>query len=320
MATPTHRKCRGRQLGNAVLQNDDGAPAPRLGGRQGRGKRLPTSMAALTAPLMGTDPPETRRSRPQSFGHHPAFSAGARLLIESAALGDVASVSQSLAKGVDPNVGDYDGRTALHVAATLGQMRVVEALLRSPTALVDVFDRWGKTPLQDASENGHEAVATFLRAHGATVKSAKAAKLLCTAAAAGNIDRLVRLLAEGSDINVSDYDGRTALHLAASEGHAPAVRWLLLHGANAKALDRFGGSPLDDSYREDRHEVRQILQQSSAHTAGRASIASVAPQQQAEEAPVVRSASAPLPPQLPPPDESPPVPVCRAPHVMSDSS
>jgi len=48
------------------------------------------------------------------------------LLIESAALGDVASVSQSLAKGVDPNVGDYDGRTALHVAATLGQMRVVE--------------------------------------------------------------------------------------------------------------------------------------------------------------------------------------------------
>ena len=158
------------------------------------------------------------------------------MLIESAALGDVASVSQSLAKGVDPNVGDYDGRTALHVAATLGQMRVVEALLRSPTALVDVFDRWGKTPLQDASENGHEAVATFLRAHGATVKSAKAAKLLCTAAAAGNIDRLVRLLAEGSDINVSDYDG-TALHLAASEGHAPAVRWLLLHGANAKALD-----------------------------------------------------------------------------------
>ena len=95
-------------------------------------------------------------------------------------------------------------------------------------------------------------MATFLRAHGATVKSAKAAKLLCTAAAAGNIDRLVRLLAEGSDINVSDYDGRTALHLAASEGHAPAVRWLLLHGANAKALDRFGGSPLDDSYREDR--------------------------------------------------------------------
>lgn len=70
------------------------------------------------------------------------------------------------------------------------------------------------------------------------------------------------------------------------------------------------------------HEVRQILQQSSAHTAGRASIASVAPQQQAEEAPVVRSASAPLPPQLPPPDESPPVPVSRAvrPHVMSDSS
>ena len=156
-AMPPSLGQRGRQLGNAVLQNDDGAPAPRLGGRQGRGKRLPTSMAALTAPLMGTDPPETRRSRPQSFGHHPAFSAGARLLIESAALGDVASVSQSLAKGVDPNVGDYDGRTALHVAATLGQMRVVEALLRSPTALVDVFDRWGKTPLQDASENGHDS-------------------------------------------------------------------------------------------------------------------------------------------------------------------
>ena len=124
-------------------------------------------------------------------------------------------------------------------------------------------------------------------------------------------------LARGWERGATPLRRRTALHLAASEGHAPAVRWLLLHGANAKALDGSAARLWTTHIaRTGSHEVRQILQQSSAHTAGRASIASVAPQQQAEEAPVVRSASAPLPPQLPPPDESPPVPVSTTPrHV-----
>ena len=39
---------------------------------------------------------------------------------------------------------------------------------------------------------------------------------------------------------MGDYDQRTALHLAASEGHAEVVRWLLDHRARRNVLDRFG--------------------------------------------------------------------------------
>ena len=109
----------------------------------------------------------------QSFSQCVELSAGTRLLIESASLGDVSSVANSLAKGVDPNQGDYDGRTALHLAANLGKFDVVRCLLKHPSIVVDVFDRWGKTPLQDAVENRHEEIGAYLRRHGATVKNAK---------------------------------------------------------------------------------------------------------------------------------------------------
>lgn len=91
------------------------------------------------------------------------------------------------------------------------------------------------------------------------MKNAKTAKELCSAAAKGNVDRLAQLHADGFDLNVSDYDGRTAMHLAASEGHGTVVRWLLQHGACCRAVDRFGGSALDDAKREKHPEVVGIL-------------------------------------------------------------
>lgn len=45
-----------------------------------------------------------------------------------------------------------------------------------------------------------------------------------------------------ADVNSHDYDGRSALHLAASEGKLGAVQLLLERGARVNPLDRWGGT------------------------------------------------------------------------------
>ena len=42
---------------------------------------------------------------------------------------------------------------------------------------------------------------------------------VCWAASQGDLNELQRLVASGVDLSEGDYDGRTGLHLAASEGH-----------------------------------------------------------------------------------------------------
>lgn len=50
------------------------------------------------------------------------------------------------------------------------------------------------------------------------------------------------LLNEGIDVNSIDLDGRTALHIAACEGHVEVVKLLLSRKANIDARDRWGGT------------------------------------------------------------------------------
>lgn len=54
--------------------------------------------------------------------------------------------------------------------------------------------------------------------------SAKNASVLCAAVADGDLMLLRRLLLAGADANDSDYDDRTALHIACAEGNVAAVR------------------------------------------------------------------------------------------------
>ena len=71
---------------------------------------------------------------------------------------------------------------------------------------------------------------------------------LITAASKGETKEVQALLEFGSlDLNQGDYDRRTALHLAANEGHLDVVKLLCKAGADVNVKDRFGDRPLDDA-------------------------------------------------------------------------
>ncbi|KAK4839868.1 hypothetical protein QYF36_025600 [Acer negundo] len=71
---------------------------------------------------------------------------------------------------------------------------------------------------------------------------------------------LNQMLRNGTSPNVQDYDKRTALHLAASEGHAPIVELLLHYNANVNLIDRWQRTPLKDARLYGHRDICRILE------------------------------------------------------------
>ncbi|XAR51496.1 Non-specific serine/threonine protein kinase [Bertholletia excelsa] len=71
---------------------------------------------------------------------------------------------------------------------------------------------------------------------------------------------LNQMLREGISPNVQDYDNRTALHLAASEGHASIVELLLFYKADVNLQDRWQRTPLTDARLYGHRDICRILE------------------------------------------------------------
>lgn len=144
------------------------------------------------------------------------------MLCGAATVDDIAMMEAFLQNGVDANCSDYDQRTALHLAASEGMLRVSEFLIRSGTA-VNCVDRWTNTPLVDAVRGGHEMLIKLLRNSYGVLPKGFGGDTLCQACADGDIHMIELLLEAGVDVNTADYDQRSALHVAASEGQARSI-------------------------------------------------------------------------------------------------
>lgn len=81
------------------------------------------------------------------------------------------------------------------------------------------------------------------------------------AASQGDISEVQRGIALGININQSDYDQRTALHLAAAEGQYEMVRFLIQCGADTSALDRWWHSPTFDAKEKNHWDIVKLLEE-----------------------------------------------------------
>ena len=61
--------------------------------------------------------------------------------------------------------GDYDKRTALHLACAEGNYQIAEYLLRKGFEPVEILDRWNNTPLDDARSQGHNHIVELLQSY-----------------------------------------------------------------------------------------------------------------------------------------------------------
>jgi ankyrin repeat protein len=189
--------------------------------------------------------------------------------------GETAKVMRLLDRGVDPNVGDDEGCTALHLAANFSPEIVrilverganvnarciygltplhhagsleIAVFLVEHGADVNARDKNGRTPLHSVALFNMEdiEIARFLISRGAEVDARDASgRTPLHYAAEHGYTGLIKLLAEkGADINIQDKDGRTPLHLAATSGREKAVTTLLGLGADPNIRDNEGLTP-----------------------------------------------------------------------------
>lgn len=77
----------------------------------------------------------------------------------------------------------------------------------------------------------------------------------------GDLTALRLMALANHDMTACDYDGRTALHLAAPEGHLECVKFVVEKCCvDVAATDRWSHTPLDDAVRFHRNNVQHYLE------------------------------------------------------------
>ena len=99
----------------------------------------------------------------------------------------------------------------------------------------------GYSPLDHAVEFGQLGIVKALIAAGCEVNG----KALLLAAQTGHADIISVLVQAGADVNVTDNNGNTPLHLAAGRSLTEAVKALLEAHSNPNALNNMGRTPFE---------------------------------------------------------------------------
>ena len=160
------------------------------------------------------------------------------------------------------------GWTLLHLAAAADNVHIVKHVLRgnSHWNLLTKSKDWSLIHI--AARNGHSELLGFLLKRKETIrerrveaKSSEGATPLFEASRRGQIKALNLLLEANADINVTNNEGFTALHVAALEGHSGLVNTLLQNNKIRKVGEttKRGETALHLAVQESRESCVEVI-------------------------------------------------------------
>lgn len=193
------------------------------------------------------------------LGALPVLAGSHELMLEGAAGADPDAVKTLLARGVDPDLSDPDGNTALIIAAREGGIEVVRALLAARPRL-NATNRFGETALMLAAYSGRTEVVRELLLEGADVNHGRGWNPLLYAVFRGHGDIADLLLKFRADPNSRGPNGSTALMFAARSGQADIISMLLAHGADPHASNADGQTALTWAIDAGNTDAARVLQ------------------------------------------------------------
>ena len=184
-------------------------------------------------------------------------------LVTAAEMNDPRAVLALLLKGVDPNLADQRGRTALFTAVREGSQKALESLLADPRTGVDALNADGETPLMLAAVRGSLPAAKALVKRGAAVNR-KGWTPLHYACSGPDNGVAAFLIAEGAELNARSENGTTPLMMAARYGNGDLVPLLLKAGAEPRAANEQELTAADFAQRSGRDKMAAQLRQAMA--------------------------------------------------------
>jgi ankyrin repeat protein len=150
-------------------------------------------------------------------------------VLEAAAIGAIEELD-ALLQTESVNARSSDGFTSLHLAAFFGQTRAAELLVRKGANVNAESENPARlTPLNSAAAcrnlQSGLAISQLLIRNGADPSHAQAGGFtpLHSAAANGNRELVLTLIAAGADRRAVSQDGRTPVTLATERGHGNVV-------------------------------------------------------------------------------------------------
>jgi ankyrin repeat protein len=179
----------------------------------------------------------------------------------AATKGQVAVVEYLLEQECDVDSVGPLGGTALHAAAFFNRPEVVQVLLRYG-ATIDVLDNSGLSSFVVASQEGHIAVIRILIERGANKELfCNGARPLIHAVKRGTTTPAVveYLLEQGCDVDSVDNLGYTALHWAAFFNRLEIAQLLFRYGAKLDARNNDGETPADLATAHGHHDFATAL-------------------------------------------------------------